>query len=142
LGDGACVLRRPRVRAGACKIQPTGLATHLAQGYRTGRVFGELALFDDQPRSASVLATTDVVTLALDRATLTSYLDRWPRGAMAILKTMVARLRQTNALLSARAARNAIAEVEANLILPHDSQLRAVETVRGELLMATEWAAW
>jgi uncharacterized membrane protein len=80
-----------------------------------GEFFGELALFDDQPRSASVLATTDVALLALDRATLAAYLERRPRAAMAIFKMMAARLRQTNALLSARAAKNAVAEVEANL---------------------------
>jgi uncharacterized membrane protein len=80
-----------------------------------GELFGELALFDDQPRSASVLATTDVVLLELDRATLSSYLDRRPRAAMAILKTMGARLRETNALLSERAARNVVAEIEAEL---------------------------
>jgi uncharacterized membrane protein len=80
-----------------------------------GELFGELALFDDQPRSASVLATTDVVLLELDRATLGDYLDRRPRAAMALLKTMGVRLRQTNALLSERAARNVVAELDAEL---------------------------
>jgi CRP/FNR family cyclic AMP-dependent transcriptional regulator len=80
-----------------------------------GEFFGELALFDDQPRSASVLATTEAVVLELDRATLSTYLEQRPRAAMAILKMITARLRETNALLSARAAKNAVAEVEANL---------------------------
>jgi uncharacterized membrane protein len=80
-----------------------------------GEYFGELALFDDKPRSASALATTDAVLLELQRATLEDYLDRRPRAAMAILRTMSERLRETNTLLSARAARNVDAEFDENL---------------------------
>src|SRR5918994_2113398 len=35
-----------------------------------GEYFGELALFDEKPRSASALATTDSVLLELQRSTL------------------------------------------------------------------------
>ena len=80
-----------------------------------GEYFGELALFDDLPRSASVLATTDAVLLELQRTTLENYLDRRPRAAMAILRTMSERLRETNTLLSARAAKNVDAEFDENL---------------------------
>jgi uncharacterized membrane protein len=81
----------------------------------SGEYFGELALFDAKPRSASALATTDTVLLALERATLEDYLARRPRAAMAILRTMGERLRETNTLLSARAARNVDAEFDRNL---------------------------
>jgi uncharacterized membrane protein len=77
-----------------------------------GKVFGEVALFDDKPRSASAQAMTDTVLLELGRTVLTSYLERRPRAAMAILRTMSERLRQTNAMLSERAARNVIEEFE------------------------------
>ena len=80
-----------------------------------GEFFGELALFDDLPRSASALATTDAVLLELQRATLENYLDRRPRAAMTILRTMSERLRETNTLLSARAAKNVDAEFDENL---------------------------
>src|SRR5262249_31114471 len=39
-----------------------------------GEYFGELALFDDKPRSASALATTDALLLELSRETLSNYL--------------------------------------------------------------------
>jgi CRP/FNR family transcriptional regulator, cyclic AMP receptor protein len=81
----------------------------------SGEYFGELALFDHMPRSASALATTDTVLLELSRATLEAYLERRPRAAMAILRTMGQRLRETNTLLSARAAKNVDAEFERNL---------------------------
>ena len=80
-----------------------------------GEYFGELSLFDDKPRSASALATTDAVLLELNRDTLSTYLERRPRAAMAILRTMAERLRQTNAMLSERAAKNVVEELDKNL---------------------------
>jgi CRP/FNR family transcriptional regulator, cyclic AMP receptor protein len=80
-----------------------------------GEYFGELALFDDKPRSASALATTDAVLVELARDTLSSYLERRPRAAMAILQTMAERIRETNAMLSERAAKNVMEELEKQL---------------------------
>jgi uncharacterized membrane protein len=80
-----------------------------------GEYFGELALFDEQPRSASAVATTDVVLLELQHATLGRYLSARPDAAMAILRTLSQRLRETNMMLSGRAAKNVDAEFEKNL---------------------------
>jgi CRP/FNR family transcriptional regulator, cyclic AMP receptor protein len=80
-----------------------------------GEYFGELALFDEKPRSASALATTDAVLFELQRSTLASYLERRPTAAMAILRTMSERLRETNTMLSARAAKNVDEEFDKNL---------------------------
>jgi CRP/FNR family cyclic AMP-dependent transcriptional regulator len=82
-----------------------------------GAHFGEVALFDDKPRSASAQAQTPTVLLELGRDVLTAYLEKRPRAAMAILRTMSERLRQTNAMLSERAARNVIEEFEKGLEL-------------------------
>jgi uncharacterized membrane protein len=80
-----------------------------------GEFFGELSLFDDLPRSASAVATTDAVLMELRRETLENYLDRRPRAAMAILRTMSERLRETNTMLSARAAKNVDEEFDRQL---------------------------
>jgi uncharacterized membrane protein len=80
-----------------------------------GEYFGELALFDDKPRSASALATSDAVLLELDRKTLERYLSTRPHAAMMLLRTMSTRLRETNEMLSQRAAKNAVEEVESKL---------------------------
>ncbi|HEY2346466.1 MAG TPA: DUF1003 domain-containing protein [Xanthomonadaceae bacterium] len=80
-----------------------------------GEFFGELALFDDKPRSASAQATSPTVLMELQRETLENYLDRRPRAAMAILRTMSERLRETNSLLSERAAKNVDEEFDKNL---------------------------
>src|SRR5580704_5093516 len=82
---------------------------------RTGEYFGELALFDDKPRSASVEATVDTVLLELTREDFAGHLARSKTAALSILSEMAERLRVTNALLSQRAATNALKEIEENL---------------------------
>jgi uncharacterized membrane protein len=82
---------------------------------RTGEYFGELALFDDKPRSASVEATVDTVLLELTREDFAEHLARSKTAALSILSEMAERLRVTNALLSQRAATNVIKEIEENL---------------------------
>ena len=80
-----------------------------------GEYFGELGLFDDKPRSASALATSDTVLLGLTRSMLAAYLETRPQAAMPILRTMADRLRETNSLLSQGAAKNVVEELERNL---------------------------
>jgi len=80
-----------------------------------GEYFGELSLFDHQPRSASALATTHVVLLELTAETLSAYLAQHPGAALPILRTMTQRLRETNTLLSKRAAKNVLEELDKNL---------------------------
>ncbi len=82
---------------------------------RTGEYFGELALFDDKPRSASVRAMVDTVLLELTREELAEHLGRSSKAAMTILSEMGQRLRETNAMLSQRAAKDATKEFEENL---------------------------
>nr|HEX4318104.1 DUF1003 domain-containing protein [Kofleriaceae bacterium] len=80
-----------------------------------GEYFGEIALFDDKPRSASAQATTDSLLLELDRDTLSKYLVARPASAMTLLKTLATRLRETNEMLSQRAAKNVVQELESKL---------------------------
>src|SRR5579859_4793801 len=82
---------------------------------RTGEYFGELALFDDKPRSASVRAMVDTVLLELTREQLAEHLGRSTKAAMTILRLMSDRLRETNAMLSQRAAKDVVKEFEENL---------------------------
>src|SRR5438477_4942209 len=80
-----------------------------------GEHFGELSLFDDKPRSASVEARTDCVLLELSREHFVSDIVRSEAAVLAILSEMAVRLRDTNALLSQRAAKDVVKEFEENL---------------------------
>lgn len=80
-----------------------------------GEYFGELALFDAKPRSAGALATSTAQLLELRRITLETYLQSRPRAAMALLRTMSERMRETNSLLSERAAKNVDVEFDKHL---------------------------
>jgi uncharacterized membrane protein len=107
------------VRSGAVQVylpptDSTGPPVVL-KDVRTGEYFGELALFDDKPRSASVRAMVDTVLFELTREEFAAHLGRSPRAAMTILSEMAERLRETNTLLSQRAAKDVGREFDENL---------------------------
>jgi CRP-like cAMP-binding protein len=63
-----------------------------------GSYFGELALLDRQPRSASVVAETDMVLLVLEQRHFLGLLDTVPTLARKLLGAMAARLREADKL--------------------------------------------
>ncbi len=62
---------------------------------RGGDVFGELALFDDSPRSATVTALTDTMTFALASRDFTSVLERNPAAMRQLLALLARRVRHS-----------------------------------------------
>ena len=81
-----------------------------------GSHFGEISAIDDQPRSASVLAVTDVVTASLSQPVMMELLKRSPDFAVALMKSLTNMIRGTNARLrnmSSLSARQRVAvEIE------------------------------
>jgi CRP-like cAMP-binding protein len=59
-----------------------------------GEVFGELSLFADAARSASVVAVDECDLLALDAAALEDYFDRHPEVGYAALKWLFSVINQ------------------------------------------------
>jgi CRP/FNR family transcriptional regulator, cyclic AMP receptor protein len=66
---------------------------------RQGNFFGELALLDGGPRSASAIALDAVETLTLDRGPFVAILERQPQMAGALLGVLGDRLRRTDELV-------------------------------------------
>jgi CRP-like cAMP-binding protein len=66
---------------------------------RPGAFFGEMALFDGEPRSANVVAEEDSVLLVMDRANFMAHLARYPETAIRLLKEMAQRLRRANEII-------------------------------------------
>jgi CRP-like cAMP-binding protein len=59
-----------------------------------GDLVGELAALDDKPRSASVVAATEVVAQAVPQPTFQLYLDERPHAARAVHRAVVEELRR------------------------------------------------
>jgi CRP/FNR family cyclic AMP-dependent transcriptional regulator len=62
-----------------------------------GSYFGELSLLDGRPRSATVVSTSPMRLLVLDRKRFESLLDSTPALAAKLLRAMAGRLRQADA---------------------------------------------
>jgi CRP-like cAMP-binding protein len=61
-----------------------------------GDFFGDMALLDGRPRSASAAALQETETVALDRADFIAVIRSRPEAAMAVLAAVARRLRETN----------------------------------------------
>jgi CRP/FNR family transcriptional regulator, cyclic AMP receptor protein len=64
----------------------------------TGSFFGEMALLDGGPRSATVVADGPVVCLAITQARFAKVLRAEPTIAIAMLRELAARLRTAHAM--------------------------------------------
>jgi CRP-like cAMP-binding protein len=60
---------------------------------RAGDSFGEMALLDDSPRSADVVAETDVLAMTISRSSFAKLLRSEPGLTHELLRTLAARLR-------------------------------------------------
>jgi len=65
-----------------------------------GDLFGELALLDDQPRSATVIALEEVETAALGRVEFWSLLRRSPAAAEGLLAALARTIRRNTETVS------------------------------------------
>ncbi|MBE0615927.1 MAG: cyclic nucleotide-binding domain-containing protein [Burkholderiales bacterium] len=65
-----------------------------------GTFIGEMALIDDEPRSASARARNDCRVFPIDEARFQSLVSETPFFALQVMKTLANRLRKMDALIS------------------------------------------
>jgi CRP/FNR family cyclic AMP-dependent transcriptional regulator len=65
-----------------------------------GQFFGEMALLDEQPRSADVVATTDTSCILLTSWAFAGVMAANPEISKVIIKELVRRLRETDKTLT------------------------------------------
>jgi|GEM_PF-4498850 len=65
-----------------------------------GEMFGELALFDGSPRSATVMATTDCTVVEIKRDAFLREVTRNPAMALRLLSVVAQRLRRAESVVS------------------------------------------
>ena len=95
-GNGLYVIISGRVEVvqGMHSDKPRRLVT-----LNQGEFFGEMALLDDLPRSASVRALDDTTCVGIDRWLFPTQIRKDPQIAVTMLQTMARRLRETDARL-------------------------------------------
>jgi len=82
-----------------------------------GQVFGELALLDRSPRTATAIALSATELLELDRDDLLLLFQKSPSAALRLLAAMGHMTRKADELLKTRVSRNANEEAEENISL-------------------------
>jgi uncharacterized membrane protein len=92
-----------------------------------GDMFGELAMLDTGPRTATALALTDSQVLVLDRDDLVLLFQRQPEAALHMLAALSGLTRKADELLRTRVSRNVNEEMEV-----HSTAL----------LKIADWIAW
>jgi CRP-like cAMP-binding protein len=65
-----------------------------------GEAFGELALLDDKPRSATVTAIEPTTTLVLDKAQFLAELNTYPEIGLALIPVLVQWIRDADEKLA------------------------------------------
>jgi len=78
---------------------------------RSGEIFGELALLDRGPRTATALALGEAELLELDREDLLLLFQKTPAAALRLLAGMGHMTRKADELIRSRVSRNANEEV-------------------------------
>ncbi len=72
----------------------------VVESISTGGTFGEMALVNQSPRTASAIAETESALLAINRAALIALVQAEPAVGLTMLRSVAARLRHMNALLN------------------------------------------
>ena len=72
------------------------IADRVVDDIGPGSIFGEMALIDDAPRSATVIAKTDCKLVEVDRRRFEFMVSETPYFALAVMRVMADRLRKAN----------------------------------------------
>ena len=86
-------------RARAIREHPDGRSITLVH-FGPGDIFGELAMFDDERRSATVEAVEETEAIAILAADMRRLLHQHPDIAVKLISSLGARLRETNERLA------------------------------------------
>jgi len=92
LGDEMYIVHSGRVLI----FNETGSGENVLNSIRSGGYFGEMAIIDEQPRSASARSTEDSVLLVLHKNDFSIAVHDYPEIAFEVMKEFIRRLREAD----------------------------------------------
>src|SRR5947208_1647432 len=97
--EKGAVLTKEGMPGRECFVVSEGKATARLRGkklasYGPGDVFGEMSLLDNEPRSATIIADTDMVLFVVDSRSFWGLCEEAPAVARKIMKAIAQRLRR------------------------------------------------
>ena len=101
-GVGAFIIRSGRVEV----VQERDGASERISELKAGDVFGEMALLDEFPRSATVRAIEPTTCLGIQRWHFKGILESHPQLALALLPILTRRIRSAEGSLPAQAVKH------------------------------------
>jgi CRP-like cAMP-binding protein len=84
------------IKSGEVRIQ---IGNRTVSELSTDHVFGEMALIDNEPRSASAIAVTDVELVPVSEKQFLFLVSQTPYFALKVMRVLAQRLRVTNKTL-------------------------------------------
>jgi CRP-like cAMP-binding protein len=98
-------------------LMPSQDGDVLVERFRRGDVLGEVAVLDDQPRTATGVAAEPCAVLAIGRDDVRAFIDRFPRYRDILIAILAQRLRRTSSLVSE------MLTTESGVVLPPDERV-------------------
>jgi CRP/FNR family cyclic AMP-dependent transcriptional regulator len=81
------------IKSGQVRIQ---IGNRTVAELEPDTIFGEMALIDDEPRSATAVAATDVELVAVSEKQFLFLVSQTPYFALKVMRVLAQRLRKTN----------------------------------------------
>lgn len=100
LGDDTYLILRGKVKVMVTHADGKEIILNIL---KSGDFFGEMAVFDNMPRSATVLAAEDCEVLIISREDITDLITRNPQIAFKLLADMSRRVREADEQISSLA---------------------------------------
>jgi len=113
-GDSLFIVREGEIELFIKDTAGQKIVLHTAE---PGDMFGELAMLDTGPRTATALALTESEVLVLDRDDLVMLFQRKPEAALHMLAALTGLTRKADELLRTRVSRNVNEEMEVHSTL-------------------------
>ncbi len=137
-GDGMYIIESGRVRV--YKWVVSGKKTKEIELCTLGpkAMFGEMAMIDENPRSASVQAVMPTVCTVITRKVFEEQLDHIPVWMVNMIKILVMRLRETNDKLRAIIEQSGPPPVDTGRIITIDEDLSGLKDGNNQNKSLTE----